>query len=39
LATQGEIAEALVELQTFMERDDASTFFYWNRASGQKTVR
>jgi SAM-dependent methyltransferase len=39
LATQGEIAETLGELQTFMERDDASTFFYWNRASGQKAAR
>jgi SAM-dependent methyltransferase len=39
LATWDEIAEALVELQTFMERDDASTFFYWNRASGQKAAR
>jgi SAM-dependent methyltransferase len=39
LATREEIAEALAELQTFMERDDASTFFYWNRASGQKAMR
>ena len=39
LATQEEIVEALVELQTFSEREDASMFFYWNRASAQKTAR
>ena len=36
LATPGEIAEAIAELQAFMERDEASAFFYWNRASGLK---
>jgi SAM-dependent methyltransferase len=36
LATAGEVAEAIVELQAFMERDDASLFFYWNRAVGWK---
>jgi hypothetical protein len=39
LATQGEINEAMTELQTFMKREDASIFFYWNRASGVKVRR
>jgi len=39
LATQGEITEAMAELQMFMQCDDASLFFYWNRASGRKAIR
>jgi SAM-dependent methyltransferase len=39
LVTQEEITKALAELQTLMEREDASTFFYWNRALGQRAGR
>lgn len=39
LATSGEIAAALAELRAFTERDDASLFFYWNRASARKATR
>jgi len=36
LATAEELTTAIAELRTFMERDDASMFFYWNRASAIK---
>ena len=36
LATETEIEAAIHELQGLMERDDASLFFYWNRAVGVK---
>jgi SAM-dependent methyltransferase len=36
LATGEEITAAVAELRTFVERDDASMFFYWNRASAIK---
>jgi SAM-dependent methyltransferase len=36
LATAGEVTEAIAELGAFMEHDDASLFFYWNRAVGWK---
>ncbi len=39
LATAGDITEVIAELQAFMKRDDASMFFYWNRASGRKALR
>jgi len=34
LATREEITTAIAELEAFAEREDASLFFYWNRASG-----
>jgi ubiquinone/menaquinone biosynthesis C-methylase UbiE len=37
LATAAEIGEAIAELRSFSERDDACTIFYWNRASGVKS--
>jgi len=36
LATQAEIDQAIAELQSFMERDDATALFHWNRACGVK---
>lgn len=36
LATEDEIIRAIEELRAFVERDDASAIFYWNRASGVK---
>jgi ubiquinone/menaquinone biosynthesis C-methylase UbiE len=36
LANQEAINHAIEELTTFMSRDDASVFFYWNRALGVK---
>jgi ubiquinone/menaquinone biosynthesis C-methylase UbiE len=37
LANAEEIQEAIAELRSLSERDDASTIFYWNRASGVKS--
>jgi SAM-dependent methyltransferase len=37
LATHEEIEEAIAEMRSFSERDDACTIFYWNRASGVKS--
>jgi SAM-dependent methyltransferase len=36
LTTAAEIQRAVAELERFMERDDASAFFYWNRAKATK---
>ena len=36
LATQAEIHRAIAELQSLLERDDASALFHWNRACGVK---
>lgn len=36
IATKGEIQNAIIELEEFMERDDSSAYFYWNRAKGVK---
>lgn len=36
LALQREVDEAIAELRAFAERDDASAFFYWNRAAAVK---
>ena len=38
LATAAEIQEAIDEVRSLVERDDAGAFFYWNRASGVKGV-
>jgi SAM-dependent methyltransferase len=38
LATLEEVEAAVAELKAFVERDDASAFFYWNRASGAKPI-
>lgn len=35
-ATEEEISLAIAEVRSWLERDDASAFFYWNRASGVK---
>lgn len=37
LATPAEISEAIREVRSLSERDDASAIFYWNRASGVKS--
>jgi SAM-dependent methyltransferase len=37
LATGEEIGEAIDELRSFSEGEDASAIFYWNRASGVKS--
>jgi hypothetical protein len=39
LATQDEIARAQAALQQLSERDDASSWFYWNCATGLKPTR
>jgi SAM-dependent methyltransferase len=39
LATREEIQQAIDEIRGWVERDDASAFFYWNRASGVKRAR
>jgi SAM-dependent methyltransferase len=36
LAAAEAVADAIAELRAFRERDDASMFFYWNRAIGWK---
>ena len=36
LATQAEIHRAIAELQSLLERDDATALFHWNRACGVK---
>ena len=36
LASADNITEAIAELRAFIERRDASTIFYWNRAQGVK---
>ncbi len=36
LASAAEIADAITELRSFSEREDASAIFYWNRATGLK---
>jgi hypothetical protein len=36
LATQEEVEKALSELRSLCERDDATSWFYWNRAVGTK---
>jgi len=36
LATGEEVGRAVAELREWSRRDDASAFFYWNRASGVK---
>ncbi len=39
LATQEQVRRALVALRRFSDQEDASSWFYWNRAAGQKPVR
>jgi SAM-dependent methyltransferase len=36
LAKKGEVTAAVKELEEFKLREDAATFFYWNRATGVK---
>ena len=38
LATEEEMSLAIGELRSWLERDDACAFFYWNRASGVKRI-
>jgi ubiquinone/menaquinone biosynthesis C-methylase UbiE len=38
LATEEEMSLATGELRSWLERDDACAFFYWNRASGVKRI-
>jgi hypothetical protein len=35
-ATEEEIRLAIAEVRSWLERDETSVFFYWNRASGVK---
>ena len=36
LATQLDVDAAIAELQTLLDRDDATSWYYWNRACGTK---
>jgi ubiquinone/menaquinone biosynthesis C-methylase UbiE len=36
LATAEDVSAALAELDSLAERDDATSWFYWNRATGRK---
>ena len=36
LVSHGQVQQAIAELRAFVRRDDASSFFYWNRARGTR---